>query len=73
MKEAGRRKPSGTLASAAESNPVVERPPRITIEEERPQVSRGVPAVFVVALVTLALAAGFLLGWALRGRSALAL
>ena len=67
MKESGRQKPSGTLASAAESNPVVEPAPHVTIEEDRPQALRGVPPVLVVALVTFALAAGFLLGWALRG------
>jgi len=63
---AKRRKPSGTLASAADVNEVIEAAPHVTISETPRPVPRGVAPAVVIALVALALAAGFLLGWALR-------
>jgi hypothetical protein len=67
MADAGRRKPGGTLASAADSNAVLEPTPHVAVVDARVQASRGVPPVFVVALVSVALGVGFLLGWALHG------
>jgi hypothetical protein len=67
MGDAGRQKPSGTLASAADSNAVVEHAPQVTVADARPRDARGVAPIFVIGLVAFALAAGFLLGWALRG------
>jgi hypothetical protein len=68
MKSSGRQKPGGTLASAAESKPVVDAMPHVTVDQVRPQTARGVAPVFVVVLVIFALTVGFLLGWALHTR-----
>lgn len=75
----GRKKPSGTLASAAAPSPVAEPVPQIAVaaiggtlpSKDLPRIVSGrvhdpksVRPRLVVALVALALAAGFLLGWA---------
>jgi hypothetical protein len=67
MSEPGRQKPGGTLASAADSNAVVEVAPDVTVARALRERARGVSPGVVIALVAGALTAGFLLGWALRG------
>src|SRR5262249_42442355 len=66
MEEGKRKKPGGTLASAADLNEVVEPAPQVTVSETPPPAARGVAPGVVIALVALALAAGFLLGWGVR-------
>jgi eukaryotic-like serine/threonine-protein kinase len=79
MQMAGRRKPSGTLASVEAPNATAEPVPQIVVapiggtlpSKDLPRIvtgrerdARRVRPGLVVALVALALAAGFLLGWA---------
>jgi hypothetical protein len=67
MTESGRHKPGATLASAVDSNAVIEAAPDITVAEVSRPVARAVAPRVVVALVAAALGVGFLLGWAVRG------
>ena len=67
MTDPRRQKPGPTLASAADSNSVVEVAPDVSVAHFSRHGARGVAPGVVVALVAAALGAGFVLGWALRG------
>lgn len=69
MAEPGRQKPGATLASAADSNAVVEVAPDVSVAHVPRRGARRVAPGVVVGLVAAALASGFFLGWALRGLS----
>jgi serine/threonine protein kinase len=77
--QVGRQKPGGTLASAADPHAVAEFKPPVnvaaigetlpskklpTLIERAVRTARGVAPALVVVLVSISLAVGFLLGWA---------